>query len=35
MVINDKALVWEMKEAYKGWGYTVMVLEHLAQVSWT
>lgn len=27
MVINDKVLVREMKEAYKGWGYTVMVLE--------
>lgn len=26
MVINEKALVKEMKEAYKGWGYTVMVL---------
>lgn len=27
MVINDKALVREMKEAYKGWGYTVMVMD--------
>ena len=26
MVINDKALVREMKEAFKGWGYTVMVV---------
>ena len=26
MVVNEKALVREMKEAYKGWGYTVMVL---------
>lgn len=26
MVINEKALVKELKEAYKGWGYTVMVL---------
>lgn len=26
MVVNDKALVREMKDAYKGWGYTVMVL---------
>ena len=25
MVINEKALVKEMKEAYKGWGYTVIV----------
>lgn len=25
MVVNDKALVREMKDAYKGWGYTVMV----------
>lgn len=25
MVINEKALVKELKEAYKGWGYTVMV----------
>lgn len=25
MVVNEKALVREMKEAYKGWGYTVMV----------
>lgn len=25
MVVNDKALVREMKEAYRGWGYTVMV----------
>lgn len=24
MVVNDKAMVREMKEAYKGWGYTVM-----------
>lgn len=27
MVVNDKALVREMKEAYKGWGYTVMVMD--------
>ena len=26
MVVNDKVLVREMKEAYKGWGYTVMVM---------
>lgn len=26
MVIREKALVREMKEAYKGWGYTVMVM---------
>lgn len=26
MVIGEKALVREMKEAYKGWGYTVMRL---------
>lgn len=26
MVVNDKALVREMKEAFKGWGYTVMVV---------
>lgn len=26
MVVNDKALVREMKEAFKGWGYTVMVM---------
>ena len=26
MVINEKVLVREMKEAYKGWGYTVMVM---------
>ena len=25
MVVNEKALVREMKEAFKGWGYTVMV----------
>lgn len=25
MVIHEKALVQEMKEAYKGWGYTVIV----------
>lgn len=25
MVVNDKALVREMKEAFKRWGYTVMV----------
>lgn len=25
MVVNDKVLVREMKEAYKGWGYGVMV----------
>lgn len=28
MVVNDKALVRELKEAYKGWGYTVMVTEY-------
>lgn len=27
MVINDKVLVRELKEAYKGWGYTVLVTE--------
>lgn len=26
MVIREKVLVREMKEAYKGWGYTVMVM---------
>ena len=25
MVVDDKALVREMKEAFKGWGYTVML----------
>ena len=25
MIINEKALVQEMKQAYKGWGYTVIV----------
>ena len=25
MVVNDKVLLRELKEAYKGWGYTVMV----------
>ena len=25
MVVNEKALVREMKEAFKGWGYTVIV----------
>lgn len=25
MVVNEKVLVREMKEAYKGWGYGVMV----------
>ena len=25
MIVNDKALVREMKEAYKGWGYGIMV----------
>ena len=28
MVINDKVLVRELKEAYKGWGYTVTVTPH-------
>lgn len=28
MVINDKALVRELKEAYKGWGYSVMVTDN-------
>ena len=28
MVIDEKALVRELKEAYKGWGYTVMVTDH-------
>lgn len=27
MVVNEKVLVREMKAAYKGWGYTVMVLD--------
>ena len=27
MVVNEKVLVREMKEAYKGWGYTVMVMD--------
>ena len=27
MVVNDKALVRELKEAYKGWGYSVMVTD--------
>ena len=25
MIIHEKALVQEMKQAYKGWGYTVIV----------
>lgn len=28
MVVNDKALVRELKEAYKGWGYSVMVTDN-------
>lgn len=28
MVINEKALLRAMKEAYKGWGYTVAVTDH-------
>lgn len=28
LVVNDKVLVRELKEAYKGWGYSVMVIDN-------
>ena len=40
MVINEKALVRQVKEAYKTYGYTVAVdedtvyLDHLQEISW-